>query len=238
MFLNRFVTPILALGVSFSTLCIVSSAVAALVAPVALPPGATVTSLPNGDSSYPADPGVTLFDDTVSFDFDDGLLSGTLRERVLRYSQINEYHPYGGLYFDYEIALTSGDVSAFSAEGYAPLEVAVKQCGISNCGGSGANGALASSAIRSADGDWITYFFDGDLVGGSHSANLQLLTNATSFIDPPATLENAAGDVFSLDIVGPAPVPEPTTWAMLVIGFASLSGLAWLGSRRTGAQAA
>jgi len=35
-------------------------------------------------------------------------------------------------------------------------------------------------------------------VGGTHSANLQLLTNATSFIDPPATFENAAGEVFSL----------------------------------------
>jgi len=167
MFLNRFVTPILALSVSVTPFCIASSAVAAVVAPVALPPGATVTSLPNGDSSYPADPGLTLFDDYISFDFDDGLLSGILRERVLKYSQVNEFHPYGDLYFDYEITLSSGDISAFNVAGYAPLEVAVKQCGISNCGGSGANGALASSATRSADGDWITYFFEGDLVGGA-----------------------------------------------------------------------
>jgi PEP-CTERM motif len=236
MFSNRFVTPVLAIGVSVVALCVASSAIAA-VAPIALPPGATVTSLPNGGSSYPGDEGVTVFDDFIDFDFGDGLLSGVLRERVLKYSQVNEFHPYGGFYFDYEITLTSGDISAFGVLGYAPLEVAVKQCGVADCGGSGANGELTSAATRSTDGDEITYFFDGDLVGGTHSANLQLLTNASSFADPPATFENAAGDVFSLAIVGPAPVPEPSTWAMLVIGFAGLTALGWRGSRRAASHA-
>lgn len=237
MFSNRFVTPILATGASVATLFTVAGAAAA-VAPVALPPGTTVTSLPNGYSSYPGDEGVTLLDDSLPFDFDNGVLSGILRERVLRYSQQNEYHPYGGLYFDYEITLTSGDVTAFSAYGYTPLEVAVKQCGIAGCGGSGANGESASSATRSANGDLVSFFFDGDLVGGTHSANLQFLTNSSSFIDPPATFENAAGEVFSLNIVGPAPVPEPSTWAMLVVGFAGLSALARRASRKVATDAA
>jgi PEP-CTERM motif len=231
MFFNRFVTPIFMTGAAVATLFSVSGAAAA-VAPVALPPGTTVTSLPNGYSSYPGDEGVTLLDDSIPFDFDDGVLSGTLRERVLKYSQQNEYHPYGGLYFDYEITLTSGDVTGFSAFGYTPLEVAVKQCGIANCGGSGANGELASSATRSENGDVVSFFFNGDLVGGTHSANLQFLTNATSFIDPPAAFENAAGEVFSLDIVGPAPVPEPSIWAMMMLGFVGLGLAGYRASRR------
>ena len=99
-----------------------------------------MTGLPNGASSYPGDEGVTLFNQVIPFDFDNGALAGDLRERVIQYSQQNAYHPYGGLYFDYEIALTSGDVTGFSATGWAGFEVAVKECGISICGGSGANG--------------------------------------------------------------------------------------------------
>jgi PEP-CTERM motif len=75
------------------------------------------------------------------------------------------------------------------------------------------------------------------LVGGTHSANLQLLTNATAFIDPPATFENAAGEVFSLAIVGPAPIPEPATWAMMVIGFVGLGFVGWRGSRKAAPHA-
>jgi hypothetical protein len=236
--LKRILTTFLASGLSVAAFCVTSSGAFAVVAPVALPPGATASPLPNGGSSYPGDEGVTLFDQFISFDFDDGLLAGVLRERVLKYSQVNEFHPYGGLYFDYEISLTSGDISAFSVQGYAPLEVAVKQCGVADCGGSGANGESTSAATRTADGDGITYFFDGDFVGGTHSANLQLLTNATSFIDPPATFENAAGEVFSLAIVGPAPIPEPATWAMLIIGFAGLTALGRRASRKIAAYAA
>jgi hypothetical protein len=232
-------TPFLAAGLIGAAFCTISSDASAVVAPIALPPGATVSPLPNGGSSYPGDEGVTLLDDYVNFDFDDGALSGVLRERVLQYSQVNEYHPYGGLYFDYEITLYSGDVIEFSAPGYTGLEVAVKQCGVSDCGGSGANGVSTTAATRSSDGNWISYFFDnGDLVGGAHSANLQLLTNAISFIDPPATLEDAAGDVFSLNIVGPAPIPEPATWAMVLAGFAGLGFISWRGSRRTMRRAA
>jgi PEP-CTERM motif len=229
MFSHRLTVLFCIAGLPTFALC--SPINAELAAPTALPPGGIVTSLPNGDSSYPADPGIALLDDDIDFDFDDGLLSGVLRERVIKYSQVNEYHPYGGLYFDYELTLTSGDVVSFTAAGYEYLQVAVKQCGISNCGGSGANGELSSGATRStAPGDDVTFYFDGNLVAGTHSANLQLLTSAGSFMDPTATLTNAAGQVFSLNIVGPAPVPEPSTWAMMALGFA---GLGYMGYRRS-----
>ena len=231
---NRFFTALLAAGLQLAALFATSGALA-VVAPIPLPLGGTVTPLPNGYSSYPADEGVVLVDKFVDFDFDDGLLSGVLEERAIQYSQVNQYHPYGGLYFDYEIALSSGDVTEFSAPGYAPYEVAVKQCGIPGCGGSGANGVSTSGASRTSDGNEISFFFDGDLSGSAHSANLQLLTNASSFLDPDATLTNAAGDVFSIPVLtaaGAPVVPEPSTWVMMLIGFTGLGLAGYRGSRK------
>jgi hypothetical protein len=208
------------------------AAEAALVAPDALNPGATVSPVPNGDSSSPTNPGVALFDDTEPFDFNDGLLAGTLRERVLQYQNVvSSFHPFGsGLYIDFEISLTSGDVTEFTVPGYSGVGVTVKQCGISNCGGSGANGVLTTSASRSLDGDDISFLFAGDLSGTAHSANLQLLTNATSFVDPFATFEDSNGDLFSIPVLTVS-VPEPSTWAMAIVGFLGLSFIACCGKR-------
>jgi hypothetical protein len=79
MFSNRFFTLIFVAGVQFVAL---HSSAGAVVAPIALSPGAALSPLPKGGSSYPGDEGITLFDDSIDFDFDDGLLSGVLRERV------------------------------------------------------------------------------------------------------------------------------------------------------------
>jgi hypothetical protein len=192
-----------------------------LVAPIALPSGGTVSPLPNGFSGAAE---FKWFDHTENFSFLDGP-TGTLRDRVLQYPDVvTPAHPYGsGLYFDYEITLTSGDVAQFIAPGYGGLEVSVKECGIAGCGGSGSFGVSATSASRSANGDDITFTFAGGaLVGGTRSANLQTLTNAVEFLDPYATLVNATGDTFSVPVVAPAAVPEPSTWAMLLLGFAGL----------------
>src|SRR5262245_16401689 len=82
---------------------------AAIVSPSLLNPGATISPLPNGDSSGDGIASSKLFDQTESFSFSDGLV-GTLRQRVVEYSDApSVLHP--GLYFDYEIQLTSGSVS-------------------------------------------------------------------------------------------------------------------------------
>jgi hypothetical protein len=232
MIANRF---LLAAAFHMAALFTSQSVFAALVAPTPLAPGGTVSPLPNGYSSSHLDPGSVLYDNSVDFDFDSGLLAGVLRDRVIRYSLTNEYHPYGGLYFDYEISLSSGDVTKFSVPGYGGYDVAVKQCGIPGCGGSGANGVSTTTASRSSDGNWISFAFGGDLSGTAHSANLQLLTNAMSFVDPTATLENAAGDIFSVPVVAPASVPETSTWAMMLAGFAGLGLAGFRGSRKSAA---
>ena len=53
--LKRILTTFLASGLSVAAFCVTSSGAFAVVAPIVLPPGATVSPLPNGGSSYPGD---------------------------------------------------------------------------------------------------------------------------------------------------------------------------------------
>jgi hypothetical protein len=208
----------------------VAPAGAAIVAPGLLSPGGTIIPLPNGDSSGDGIPETKPFDQTEDFSFSDGL-AGALRQRVISYSDApSAIHP--GLYFDYEIQLTSGSLSAIAISGYSGFEASVKECGISNCGGSGANGVLAASASRSSDGDLITFDFGTPLTAGEHSANLQIFSSASLFQDPLAFFTDTNGNTFSIDAVAPA-VPEPSTWAMMLLGFAGLGFAGYRASRRT-----
>lgn len=195
--------------------------------PTILNPGVTVSTIPNGFSSGA---GVTtkLFDQSQSFDFTNGP-SGILRERILQYSDNLPAHPYGdGLFFDFEITLSSGYVTSFIVSGYSGIEVSVKQCGISGCGGSGSDGISTTSASRTSDGDQISFSFGSNLNGTDHSSNLQLLTNATSFVEQLASFQDNNGDLFSIPVVTPAAaVPEPSTWTMLIIGFAGIGFIAY-----------
>jgi hypothetical protein len=79
---------------------------------------------------------------------------------------------------------------------------------------------------RSSDGDLITFDFGNDLTSGEHSANLQIFSSASLFRDPLAFLTDGNGEIFSLDTVAPA-VPELSTWAMMILGFAGVGFLAY-----------
>jgi hypothetical protein len=177
-------------GATNSTIA-VTPARAAVVAPGLLSPGGTIIPLPNGDSSGDGIPETKPFDQTESFSFSDEL-AGALRQGVISYSDApSAIHP--GLYFDYEIQLTSGSVSAITISGYSGFEAFVKECAISNCGGSGANGVLATSASRSSNGDLITFDFGTPLTAGEHSANLQIFSSASLFQDPVAFFTDTNG---------------------------------------------
>jgi hypothetical protein len=209
------------------------SANAQLVDPVALTPGGSVSPLPNGGSTGDVFTRTILYDQRQSFSFNNGLLAGTLRDRVIQYADApSALHP--GLYFDYEFGLTSGSVSSFIVSGFGSFGTSVKICGISTCGGSGADGVLATSGSRSSDGDELTFSFLSPVTAGEHSANLQIFSSASLFQDPLAFLINSEGNSFSLDVVGPAvaAVPEPSTWAMMILGFAGVSFMAYRRSRK------
>ena len=204
----------------------VTPATAQIVAPVVLTPGGTVSSLPNGDSSGPPPLQGTLVTDlTQSFSFSDGL-TGSLFERVLSYSDApSTDHP--GLYFDYEINLSSGSLTAFSISGYSTLDTYVKECGIANCGGMGAGGVLATSATRSSDGAVITFDFGNTLTAGDHSANLQIFANVSNYQNSLASFTDSSGNTFSIEGALSPGVPEPSTWAMLLLGFAGIGFMAY-----------
>jgi hypothetical protein len=123
----------------------------------------------------------------------------------------------------------------FTVPNYKGLQISVKQCGIVRRIDQGANGALMTSASRSSDGDSVSFSFGGNLSGTAGSSNLQLFTNASSFLDPFGTLQDGAGASFSIPVITPAAVPEPSTWALLALGFTGL-GLAGLRASRKAAD--
>jgi PEP-CTERM motif len=209
-----------------------AAAASTLTDPEVLVPGSSVSPVPNGYSFDALDSTTAVFTTIESFDFTDGP-SGFLYEAAYLFPDASSAHPYSpdGLLFLYNIVLTSGDIADFTVPGYSGYAVSVKQCGLSNCIDYGANGVLMTSASRTSDGGDVSFTFGSDLSGDTNSANLQLFTNATSFIDPYGTFEDSNGNLFYIPVLTPVAAPEPSTWAMMLVGFA---GLALAGYRRKG----
>ena len=210
------------------------SAHAAVVAPIELDPGATLSSLPNGYSSGDAVPETKPYDDSKTYTFSDGL-SLTLRARVIDYKdRPSANHP--GLYFDYEIQVLAGNLNGFSVEGWSNTETFVKVCGIAGCGGSGANGVAPSSVSRSPDGNALTWEFV-QLSAGEHSANLQVFSSATAFVDPLAHFTDESGNTFSVETVAPliSTVPLPASAPMFGSALLALASLGYVTTRKTNA---
>jgi hypothetical protein len=224
---------IAALAFQASALFAQSAEAIVLIDPVVLNPGTTISPVPNGFSGPDFTATVKRYDFNFSLN---GGPTGTLVQGLVRYPDtVTSAHPYGDdLMFNYRIFLSSGDVTALTVFGYSGWEVAAKQCSFTNCFNVVDNNNPATSVSRSEDGDAITFTFDG-LGATHHTGNLSLFTNAPFFTDPLATFQNAAGGVFSIDIAGPsavAPVPEPSTWAMMILGFAGVGFMAYRRSRK------
>jgi hypothetical protein len=178
--------------------------------PVALNAGATVSSVPDDFSgtNFTGTPGFPI---GYSFNFGtQGGPAGTLFEDIVQYpNPASAAHPYGsGLMFNFKIVLTSGDVTALTVDGYSGHDVSVKQCSFAGCENVSTNGAQATSASRTTDGNDITFSFSGLSASTNHTGNLQIFTDATSFVDPFGSFQDANGGVFSIDITGPLP-PSP-----------------------------
>jgi hypothetical protein len=177
--------------------------------PAVLNPGATINTVPNGESGNPN----TL--NTVgwqTFTFSDGT-SAQVGEWVRNYSTSGSSgpYPYGSdLVFDYEVVVTSSSVTDLTVSGYSGIDVSVKTC-TAICIGLSTGGTGVTGVSRSSDGDSISFSFAG-LTGDSGA--LQIFTNATQYQDPIATLVDGNGEVLSVDVAGPtlaAAVPEPAT---------------------------
>lgn len=144
--------------------------------------------------------------------------AGVLKEYVVTDSLVN---PFGvnGLIFVFQLSLSSGDVAKVSLPGYAGLDTAVKSCNDVAC--IEGTGDPPDTATRSANGDVVSFLFSTPITGPS--AGFSIYTNALGFTDPPsAMIIDAAGDISLAPTFAPAGVPEPSTWAMMLLGLAGM----------------
>jgi PEP-CTERM motif len=66
------------------------------------------------------------------------------------------------------------------------------------------------------------------VTGRTHTGHLQIFTDSTAEAGTTVDLKGANGQLFAINGVffGPA-VPEPSTWAMLLLGFAGIGFMAY-----------
>jgi len=208
----------------------VQPAGAAFVDPVVLTAGTTLSPVADGFSGT-SFTSLAGFPFSHSFNFSgSGGPSGTLFEDVLNWSTVDPAHPYTGLTYVFTMSLTSGSVSALTFGGYSGFDVSVKQCSLATCENFVTAGVPATSVSRSSDGNDITYDFSSAVTGGTHTGHLQIFTDSTADAITTVDLEGANGQLFAINGVffGPlAAVPEPSTWAMMLLGFAGVGFMAY-----------
>jgi PEP-CTERM motif len=90
---------------------------------------------------------------------------------------------------------------------------------------------FGTAILEGGGSSTFDFGFRGDLILGDISDNS--VTNL-GFMGPNIDLTIEDDGVF---VLGGA-VPEPSTWAMMLIGFAGLGFLGWRGSRKTAAHSA
>jgi hypothetical protein len=117
-------------------------------------------------------------------------------------------------------------VSASSFAGVATTDVG--WC--TNCSG---GTVLPTSVERTSNGSAINWFLD--LTPGSESVWLQIDTTASRFVSLPGAISFIDAGVASVPGFSSVTIPEPSTWAMLGLGFAGI-GLVGLTKRGRAAR--
>jgi PEP-CTERM motif len=154
--------------------------------------------------------------------------AGSLTEVVGNDSQVSPFGP-GGTIFTYSLDITKGDLSSIAFTGNTGFSTAVKVC---DSGCIEGNGPVPDQVSRSSNGDQITFSFATPLTGSS--GGFSIYTNATTYTDPPIFLTDSGGLTITLDgAFGPA-VPEPSTWAMLLLGFSGIGVMAYRRKSKSG----
>jgi hypothetical protein len=78
--------------------------------------------------------------------------------------------------------------------------------------------------VQTYGGTWFTLVFDHDLNGDLRSASSDSFVSGqfSSFASGGPMFNNFAGPIMSVDLSVVDTVPEPESWAMLVVGFAGI----------------
>jgi hypothetical protein len=213
-----------------------SHSAGALVVPNVLDPGQTV-SVPDGPSGLGFTQ-VIAAPFSVGFNLGLGEPVGTLTENIIQYP-LDAFHPYGGLTYVFTLKLTGGNVSSLTLGGYSGFNVSVSQCSALTCENFNNAGIAATSGSRSVDGSQIDYAFGANgITGGTdiHTSHLFEFTDSTAYAHTAISLETSSGQSFTITggFFGPlAAVPEPSTWAMMLVGFAGIGFMAYRRKNKT-----
>ena len=209
-------------------------AASAAFAMVAAAPAAQAIVLNPGASGSPdllsLGAGSTLVANTGSLSFSNSAFSGTIDEWV---------------YKDTANSFGSGDLtwiiqvvnSASSSDAIARVTAGNFATFMTDVGDNG--GANAPSLLdRDTPGHTIGFSWaaTGGLLAGQTSDLLTIDTNASRFTT--GTLAVINSQTSDLTAFEPSAVPEPATWAMMLLGFAGLGVVGYRGSRKTAAFAA
>jgi hypothetical protein len=174
--------------------------------------------------------GSTLVADTGSLSFSNSAFSGTIDEWVYQ----DTANPFGSGDLTWIIQV---DNSASSSDAIARVTAGNFATFMTDVGDDG--GANAPSLVdRDTPGHTIGFSWasTGGLLASETSDLLFVDTNATRFT--AGTLAVIDSRTSDLDGYEPSAVPEPATWAMMLIGFAGLGVAGYRGSRKSAPFAA
>lgn len=205
---------------------------AAAFAVVAAAPAAQAIVLDPGDSGSPdllaLGAGSTLVADTGLLSFSNSAFSGTLDEWV--YQDTANTFSSGDLAWVIQVANSANSSDAIgrvTAGNFAGF-----MTDVGDNGGANAPDLVDRDTPRHTIG--FSWAETGGLLVGDTSDLLFIDTNATRFI--PGTLAVIDSQTSDLSGYEPSAVPEPATWALMLIGFAGLGVAGYRGSRKSAAS--
>jgi hypothetical protein len=109
----------------------------------------------------------------------------------------------------------------------AYLQASCEQCMDTTMSGNALQIAVDPLFVHTYGGTWITLLFDHDLNGDLRSASSDSFVSGffSSLASGGSMFNNFDGPISAVNLSVTEAVPEPESWALLVVGFAGIGGV-------------